>query len=157
MRAVIVALPAGLLTWIFANLQLNGVSLLDQATGWLQGFGRLLGLDGYILLAFLLGLPANEIVLPILIMSYLAQGAMLELESSAALKDLLISNGWTWLTALNMSLFSLLHFPCATTLLTIGKETRSGKWTLLAAAIPTGVAITVCFLVTQIAHLFHLV
>ena len=157
LRAVIVALPAGLFTWIFANLHLNGVSLLDLAAGGLQGFGRLLGLDGYIILAFILGLPANEIVLPILIMSYLSQGAMLELESITALKELLLNNGWTWLTALNMSLFSLLHFPCATTLLTIGKETRNVKWTLLAAAIPTGVAIVVCFLVTQIAHLFNLV
>jgi ferrous iron transport protein B len=86
-------------------------------------------------------LPANEIVLPILIMSYLSQGAMLELDSITALRDLLLSNGWTWLTALNMSLFSLLHFPCATTLLTIHKETQSTKWSLLAALIPTGVAI----------------
>ena len=156
-RAVIVAIPAGAFTWIFANIHVGGITLIDLFASWLQDFGRLIGLDGYIIVAFILGLPANEIVLPILIMSYLSQGAMLELNSITTLRDLLLSNGWTWLTALNMSLFSLLHFPCATTLLTIHKETQSTKWSLLAALIPTGVAITVCFLITQVAHFFKLV
>lgn len=157
LRAVVVAAPAGAITWILANLQLGDLSILGHLAGWLDGFGRLIGLDGFILLAFLLGLPANEIVVPILIMSYLAQGAMLELESIEALSQLLAARGWTWLTALNMILFSLLHFPCATTLLTIRKETQSAKWTVLAALIPTGIAILVCFLVAQIARTLGLV
>lgn len=156
-RAVAVAAPAGAVTWALANIYIGDISLIGHLAGWLQGFGHLIGLDGFIILAFILGLPANEIVVPILIMSYLSHGSMLELDSIAALRQLLISNGWTWLTTLNMMLFSLLHFPCATTLLTIRKETGSAKWTVLAALIPTGVAIAVCFLVTQIARAFGLV
>lgn len=152
MRAVVVAAPAGVVTWILANIHVGGLSILAHLAGWLQGFGHAIGLDGYIVLAFLLGLPANEIVVPILIMSYLAQGAMVELDSIEALRELLLNNGWTWLTAINMMLFSLLHFPCATTLLTIRKETQSLKWTVLAALIPPGIATAVCFLVAQIVR-----
>ncbi len=152
MRAVVVAAPAGMVAWILANIQIGGLSILAHLAGWLQGFGCAIGLDGFIVLAFLLGLPANEIVVPILIMSYLAEGAMVELDSIEALRELLVNNGWTWLTALNMMLFSLLHFPCATTLLTIRKETQSLKWTVLAALIPTGIAIAVCFVVAQIVR-----
>ncbi len=152
MRAVTVAAPAGAATWILANIYVGDLSIMSHLAGWLQGFGHLIGLDGFIILAFILGLPANEIVVPILVMSYLSQGAMLELDSMDALRQLLVNNGWTWLTALNMILFSLLHFPCATTLLTIRKETQSVKWTLLAAFIPTGVAMIVCFLVAQIVR-----
>lgn len=157
LRAVIVAAPAGALTWVFANLRIQDLSLIAYFSTWFDGFGRLIGLDGYIIMAFILGLPANEIVLPILIMSYLSQGAMLELNSISALRELLLHNGWTWLTALNMSLFSLLHFPCATTLLTIQKETKNTKWTLLSALIPTAVGVILCFLVAQIARLLNLV
>ncbi len=157
MRAVVVAAPAGALTWVLANIYIGDLSILGHVAGWLQGFGHLIGLDGFIILAFLLGLPANEIVVPILIMSYLSQGAMVELDSIDALRQLFLSHGWTWLTALNMILFSLLHFPCATTLLTIRKETQSAKWTLLAAIIPTGVAIVVCFLITQLVRALGLV
>ncbi len=153
MRAVVVAAPAGAVTWILANIQVGDLSILGHVAGWLQGFGHLIGLDGFIVLAFLLGLPANEIVIPILIMSYLSQGAMVELDSIDALRQLLINNGWTWLTALNTILFSLLHFPCATTLLTIRKETQSAKWTALAALIPTAVAVAVCFLIAQAARM----
>jgi ferrous iron transport protein B len=154
MRAVNVAAPAGVVIWILANIQIGALSILGHLAGWFQGFGHLIGLDGYIILAFLLGLPANEIVVPILIMSYLSQGAMLELESIDTLRGLLANHGWTWLTALNMILFSLLHFPCATTLLTIRKETQSWKWTALAALIPTAAAVLVCFLVAQLARVF---
>jgi ferrous iron transport protein B len=157
MRAVVVAAPAGAVTWMLANIEIGELSILAHLAGGLQSFGHLIGLDGYIILAFLLGLPANEIVVPILVMSYLAQGVMLDLDSIEALRLLLVKNGWTWLTALNMILFSLLHFPCATTLLTIYKETRSSKWTLLAALIPTGVAFVVCFLITRIVRLLGLV
>ena len=109
-----VAAPAGALIWILANVHIGESSIIGHLGGRLQGFGHLLGLDGYIILAFLLGLPANELVIPILIMSYLSEGVMLELDSLEALRSLLVANGWTWLTALNMILFSLLHFPCGT-------------------------------------------
>jgi len=157
MRAVIVAAPAGVVIWTLANIEVANLSIIGYLAGWLQGFGRLIGLDGYIILAFILGLPANEIVIPILIMSYLSQGTMLELDSIEALRQLLIANGWTWLTALNMILFSLLHFPCATTLLTIRRETQSIRWTWLAALIPTTVAVVVCFLLAQTARVLGLV
>ncbi len=157
MRAVTVAAPAGALIWLLANIKAGDLSIIGHLAGWLQGFGHLIGLDGYIVLAFILGLPANELVIPILIMSYLAEGVMLELDSIEALRALLVANGWTWLTALNMILFSLLHFPCGTTLLTVRKETQSTKWTVLAALIPTGVAILVCFLLTQLVRLAGLV
>jgi ferrous iron transport protein B len=157
MRAVVVAAPAGAVTWILANIYIGDLSLIGYLAAWFEGFGRLIGLDGFIILAFILGLPANEIVVPILIMSYLSQGAMLELDSIDALRQLLVDHGWTWLTALNMILFSLLHFPCATTLLTIRKETQSAKWTWFAALMPTGVAITVCFLFTRIVTALGLV
>ena len=156
-RAVVVAAPAGALIWILANVEVGGVSIIGHLGGWLHGFGYLLGLDGYIILAFILGLPANEIVIPILLMSYLSEGVMLEPDSLEALRGLLVANGWTWLTALNMMFFSLLHFPCGTTLLTIRKETQSLKWTLLAALIPTGVAVVVCFLVAQVVRALGLV
>lgn len=157
MRAVVVAAPAGAITWILANLRVGDLSILAHLAGWLQGFGHAIGLDGFIVLAFILGLPANEIVIPILIMSYLAQGMIMELDSIDALRELLVKNGWTWLTVLNMMLFSLLHFPCATTLLTIGKETQSPKWTVLAALIPTGIGVMVCFGITQIVRALGLV
>lgn len=109
------------------------------------------------MLAFLLGLPANEIVIPIMLMSYLSTGTMLEIGSTVAMKELLVSQGWTWVTALNMMLFSLLHFPCGTTLLTIHKETGSIKWAALGAVITTATAISVCFLIAQSARLFNLI
>jgi len=104
-------------------------------------------------MAFILGLPANVIVMPILIMSYTSMGTMIELESLEALRNLLVSNGWTWLTAVNVMLFCLLHFPCGTTLLTIRKETKSWKWTLLALVIPTLAGIALTFTVTQVVRL----
>lgn len=156
-RAVVVAAPAGAITWILANTSVNGMSLIDWFAAWLQPIGYAIGLDGYILLAFILGLPANEIVFPILIMSYLSQGSLTELDSLSALKALLVDHGWTWLTALNVLLFSLLHFPCATTLLTIKKETGSLKWTALSFFIPTAVAFSVTFIVAQTVRFFGLV
>lgn len=156
-RAVVIAAPAGGLIWILANVTIGGISLLSHAAGFLDPFAVLIGLDGVILLAFLLGLPANEIVVPIILMSYLATGTMIEIESIATMRTVLMENGWTWLTGLNMLLFSLLHFPCGTTLLTIKKETSSLKWTLLAFALPTTIAMAVCFLVTQFARLINLI
>lgn len=156
-RAVVVAAPAGLITWILANTYIGDLSIIAHAAGFLDPLARVIGLDGFILVAFILGLPANEIVLPILIMSYMSGGMMVELDSLEELKQLFVSHGWTWVTALNVMLFSLLHYPCATTLWTIRKETRSVKWAILAAAIPTGIAIVACFVVYQSARLFGVV
>ncbi|SHJ58641.1 nucleoside recognition domain-containing protein [Paramaledivibacter caminithermalis] len=152
-RAVAVAAPAGLVIWILANVRIGDMSILNHLSMFLHPFARIIGLDGFILMAFIIGLPANEIVVPIIIMSYMAKGAMLELESLAEMKELFIANGWTFLTALNVMLFSLLHFPCATTLWTIKKETGSSKWTILSALIPTAIAIVVCFIVASTARL----
>ena len=152
-RAVIVAIPAGIITWILANLYVGDISVLSHIGSFLDPIAKLIGLDGFILLAFILGFPANEIVIPILMMCYLATGSMIELDSFDALGKVLLDNGWTYLTALNVMLFSLLHWPCATTLLTIRKETKSNKWTLVGFLLPTAIAFTVCFLTTQIYNL----
>jgi ferrous iron transport protein B len=152
-RAVLVAAPAGALTWILANTYLGEVSILTLVANSLHPLAQAIGLDGFILLAFILGLPANEIVFPIIIMSYLSTGYMLELNSLAELQTLLLNNGWTWLTAVCTMLFALLHWPCGTTLLTALKETGSKKWTFLFFLIPTGVAFLICFLVAQTAYL----
>lgn len=155
-RAIIVAAPAGLVIWIFANIKVGNMSILTHAAEFLDPFAHLIGMDGYILMAFILGLPANEIVMPILIMSYMATGSMLELENLSALRDLLVSNGWTLLTAINVMLFCLMHFPCATTLLTIKKETKSLKWTLVSFLVPTIAGISICFVFTQFVRLIGL-
>lgn len=152
-RAIIVAIPAGIITWIFANIYIGDMSILSHAANILDPLGKLIGLDGFILLAFILGFPANEIVVPILIMSYMATGKMIEFDQLSALGELLQNNGWTYLTALNMMLFSLLHWPCATTLLTIKKETNSVKWTALGFLIPTAIAFIVCFITTTIYNI----
>jgi ferrous iron transport protein B len=152
-RAVTTAAPAGAITWILANIRVGDASVLAHAAHFLNPFGHALGLDGMILMAFLLGLPANEIVLPILIMGYMAAGAMTDVSGLDALKHLLVDqNGWTWLTALNLMLFSLLHYPCGTTLLTIYKETKSLKWSLFSALMPLAIAIGVTFVVAQVAR-----
>ena len=134
-RAIAVAAPAGLFIWIMANVRIGNTNILNLCAGFLDPFAKLVGLDGIILIAFILGLPANEIVIPIIIMAYMAKGSILELESLAALKQLLVNNGWTWVTAISTMLFSLMHWPCSTTLLTIKKETASLKWTALSFII----------------------
>jgi len=156
-RAVAVAAPAGVVIWAMANITVGDVSLLNLAASSLDPLGRLMGLDGFILMAFILGMPANEIVIPLLIMSYLGANTMLELDSLDALRQLLLDNGWTWLTALCTMLFALNHFPCGTTLLTIRKETMSRKWTWVSFAVPTVTGIVVCVLVAQGARLLGLV
>lgn len=152
-RAVIVALPAGAVTWVVANTYIGGTSVLDIASGWLDPIGRMIGLDGVILLAFILGLPANEIVIPIALMSYLSTGMMIELDSASAMHEVFVSKGWTLITALNFMLFSVLHFPCGTTLLTIKSETGSFKWAAVTAGITTLTAFVVCWLVAQTTNL----
>ncbi|MGX6443299.1 nucleoside recognition domain-containing protein [Neobacillus sp. K501] len=157
MRAVKVAAPAAILTWVFANIYIGDTSILMHVVEFLDPFGKLLGLDGYIMMAFILGLPANEIVLPILLMGYLSTGSLTEVDSLVDLKQIFLEHGWTWLTALNMMLFSLLHYPCGTTLLNIYKETKSKKWTFLAFLIPTVIAILVPLIITQIVKFLGLV
>ncbi|CAK7052402.1 ferrous iron transport protein B [uncultured Tissierella sp.] len=156
-RAVAVAAPAGLIIWIMANIYIGNSSILTHSANFLDPFAKLIGLDGYILMAFILGFPANEIVIPIIIMSYMATGSLLELDSLVHLKDLLISNGWTWLTAVCVMLFSLMHWPCATTCLTIRKETQSLKWTAISFLVPTIIGIVVCFLVASTVRLVGLI
>ena len=153
-RAVSVAAPAGLLLWLMANVTVSGETLLHHCAGFLDPFGRLLGMDGVILMAFILGFPANEIVIPIMIMAYMANGNLVEMNDLAALRALFVDNGWTWLTAANVLLFSLMHWPCSTTLLTVKAETQSLKWTLLAFWIPTIAGICCCFAFTSIARIF---
>lgn len=148
-RAVKVAAPAGVLTWVLANIDVGGQSLLLYIVNFFDPFGQMLGLDGFIIMAFLIGLPANEIVLPILLMGYLSTGALIEVDEIKDLKLIFLEHGWTWLTALNMMLFSLLHFPCGTTLVNIYKETKNKKWTFLAFLIPTAIAILVTFVIAQ--------
>ena len=153
-RAVAIAAPAGMVIWIMANVTVHGVTLLNLCASFLDPFAQLMGLDGVILIAFILGFPANEIVIPIIIMAYMAQGSLLELESLLEMKQLFVTHGWTWVTAICTMLFSLMHWPCSTTLLTIRKETGSWKWTVLAAAIPTALGIACCILFATLATLF---
>lgn len=152
-RAIIVAIPAGVIIWIFTNIYIDNISILNHIANFLNPFAKLIGLDGFILLAFILGFPANEIVIPILIMSYLNTNTMVELDNINALGEILINNGWTHLTALNVMLFSLLHWPCSTTLLTIKKETNSIKWTFLGFLIPTIISFIVCGFTTLIYNI----
>ncbi len=156
-RAVMVAAPAGLLTWTLANVQLGGTNVLQLVAQTLDPIAYYLGLDGYILLAFILGFPANEIVVPIIIMSYLSTGSLTELDSLRDLQNLLVSHGWTWLTGVCTMLFCLNHFPCGTTMLTIYKETQSRKWSLFAFLIPTVTGIVICFMVTQTVRFLNIV
>ncbi len=156
-RAVMVALPAGLIIWILANIHAGDASLLAHCAAFFDPFARLIGLDGIILMAFILGFPANEIVVPIIIMSYMATGSMLELDSLDKLRVLLVENGWTWLTAICTMLFSLMHWPCGTTCWTIKKETQSWKWTAVSFLVPTIAGIIVCFIVASAVRLLGLV
>lgn len=154
-RAVIVAAPAGGLIWILANISYGDTSLYGCLAAILDPFGHFLGMDGIILMAFILGLPANELVIPLLIMGYMATGSLEDIHSLAALKNLLVDqHGWTYITGICTMLFSLLHYPCGTTLLTIYRETGSFKWTLMAFMLPLITALMVCGAVAQFLYLF---
>lgn len=155
-RAAAVAAPAGLLIWVFANIQINNASILSHCTDFLDPFARIFGLDGVILMAFILGFPANEIVIPVMLMAYLSTGSLVEFDNLNALHHLLTSNGWTWVTAMCTMIFSLFHWPCSTTCITILKETKSVKWTLLSVVLPTAVGLSTCFLVSTVARLLKL-
>lgn len=152
-RAAAVAAPAGLVIWILANVSIGDISLLARFSGYLDPIGRLMGMDGVILMAFILGLPANEIVIPIIIMAYTSQGTLIEPGNLSDLHTLLISQGWTWVTALCTMVFFLFHWPCSTTLMTIKKETGSLKWTCLAVLLPTACGVILCMAITAFSRL----
>ena len=156
-RSVAVAAPAGLLIWILANIKYNGVSYLNYCTQFLDPLGRFFGLDGVILVSFLLGFPANEIVIPIMLMAYTSSGTLTDIGSLTTLKALLLENGWTVLTAFNVLIFTLMHFPCSTTLLTIQKESGKLRWTLLAFFLPTLFGLSFCLLNRIIFAIFNIV
>ena len=153
-RAAAVAAPAGALIWLAANIRISDASVLSICADFLDPFARLMGLDGVILIAFILGFPANEIVIPIILMAYLAQGSLPEMGTYSAMRAIFVANGWTPLTAACTMLFSLMHWPCSTTLLTVHKETGSIKWTVLAAVIPTAIGILLCMALTAIVNIF---
>lgn len=152
-RAAAVAAPAGLVIWILANVSIGDISLLARFSGYLDPIGRLMGMDGVILMAFILGLPANEIVIPIIIMAYTSQGTLIEPGNLSDLHTLLISQGWTWVTALCTMVFFLFHWPCSTTLMTIKKETGSLKWTCLSILLPTACGVILCMAITAFSRL----
>ncbi len=153
-RAAAVAAPAGLVIYLLSSVTVSGVSLLSHLSAFLDPVGHTMGMDGVILCAFILGFPANEIVLPIAVMAYMSGSSVNDLSSLSQLRDIFLSNGWTWTTALSVILFSVMHFPCSTTLLTIAKETRSVKLTLLSALIPTLCGFVLCTLLHGIFLLF---
>lgn len=153
-RAVAIAAPAGLVIWLLANIDAGGQSLLLYLTSFFDPLGHLMGLDGVILVAFILGFPANEIVIPIILMAYLQTGHLVEMNDSNALLALLVSQGWTWKTAVSMLLFCLFHWPCSTTCLTIHKETGSLKWTAAAFLLPTLLGVALCIGTTALLKLF---
>ena len=153
-RAVAVAAPAGLVIWLFANINIGDISILTYIANFFDPFARLMGLDGYILTAFILGIPANEIVLPIILMCYMGSGRLVDLESATAIGQILIQNGWTLITAINVMIFTLLHFPCTTTLMTIKKETGSWKWSVLAFLLPTVCGVVICMITNGVWNIF---
>ena len=152
-RAVVVAAPAGAVTWLLANVYIGNASILIHVANFLDPLGKIIGLDGFILIAFIAGFPANEIVIPVMLMAYMSTGTLTDFESIESLRQILISNGWTALTAVNAMLFSLLHWPCSTTLWTIKKETGSLKWTAAAFLIPTTLAFLVCLITANVYRL----
>lgn len=154
-RAMQTAAPAGAIIWILANIPYGDVNLARAIADWLNPFGLLLGLDGVILLAYIIAIPANEIVVPTMMMVYMGAGMMIDgPSSSSAIFDLLVNgNGWTMLTAINLMLFALLHNPCATTIITIYKETKSWKWATVSVVITLGTAFLVTFLTASLARL----
>ena len=154
-RAMQTAAPAGAVIWVLANITIGGTSLATTIVNWLNPFGLLLGLDGVILLAYIIAIPANEIVVPTMMMMYMGTGMMVNgPDGSSAIYNLLVhGNGWTLLTAINLMLFSLLHNPCATTIITIYKETKSYKWAAVSVLITLGTAFLVTFLTASIARL----
>ena len=162
-RAVVFALPAGAVIWLVANVRIGGWSVAEWAVDSLDPVGVLIGLNGVILLAYIVAIPANEIVIPTVLMLTVlttgltdvgqGRGVMFEAGSATATAEVLRAGGWTVLTGINLMLFSLLHNPCSTTIYTIWKETRSAKWTVLATLMPVAMGAGVCFVITQVWQL----
>lgn len=153
-RAVIVAAPAGAVIWLTANIRIGDCSILQYCTDFLDPFGRFIGLDGVIVMAFILGFPANETVIPIIIMSYMASGTLMDYSGYPELLRLFSANGWTVTTAVCMMVMTVLHFPCSTTCLTIKKETGSLKWTLTSMLLPTLMGVIICAVIANTTKLF---
>ncbi len=153
-RAAAVAAPTGLVIWLLANTGSGGISTLSRLSGFLDPVGRIMGLDGVIILAFILGLPANEIVIPIIMMCYVSGGSLVGCASLPELKNLLVSNGWNTITAINTVIFTVFHWPCSTTLLTVKKETGKARCALAAALIPTVIGTVLCIAVNLVSHIF---
>ena len=154
-RAIVVAAPAGLVIWLFANINIGDISILNYKANLFDPFATLMGLAVYILAAFILGIPANEIVLPIILMCYMGSGTLVNMENTFAIGQILIQNGWTLLTAINVMIFTLLHFPCTTTLMTIKKETGSWKWSVLAFLLPTVCGVVICLITNGIWNIIY--
>lgn len=153
-RAVIVAAPAGAIIWLTANIYIGDASILSYCTDFFEPFGQLIGLDGVIVMAFILGFPANETVIPIIIMSYMASGTLVDYTSYEQLLELFSANGWTVITAVCTMIMCVMHFPCSTTCLTIKKETGSLRWTLVSALLPTATGIILCLITANIMRIF---
>lgn len=154
LRAISVAAPAGLIIWLLSNIHVNGASIFSILTNFLDPVAYVFGLDGTILMAFILGFPANEIVIPIIIMGYLNGTSITDYSNLLELKNLLVTNGWTIKTAICTLIFTLFHFPCSTTILTIKKETKSNLWTIIAFVLPTIIGLMLCFIINLIFNLF---
>ncbi len=148
------AAPAGAVIWLMANITVGDATILSHISGILDPIGRFMGMDGVILAAFILGLPANEIVVPIIIMAYMSGGELMQYESLDQLRTLLMSNGWTWVTAVSVLLFTLMHSPCITTCITVNKEFKSAKWTAAAIVIPLICGVVICSLFANMASVF---
>lgn len=150
LRAISTATPAGLVIWILSNININHVSILNHISNALEPVGNFIGLDGVMLLAFILGFPANEIVIPIALMAYLSSGVLVDYSSGSELREILVANGWTIKTAICTCVFSMFHFPCSTTLLTIFKETKSLKWTAVSVLTPLITGIILCSIINAV-------
>lgn len=153
-RAITIAIPAGLLIWLLSNISIGGVTLLNTISNALDPIGKMIGLDGIILFAFILSFPANEILIPIIIMGYMATNNLVDISDLSVLKILFISNGWTLKTGICVIVFSLMHWPCSTTCLTIKKETNSWKWTILSVIIPATCGFIICFVINILFNIF---
>lgn len=152
-RAIYVSIPAGIIIWLLTNITINSNNILSYIIAFFEPIGNIIGLDGTILVAFILGLPANEIVIPIMLMAYSQFSTLVNYSSLGELRDLLINNGWSIITAISFLIFTICHFPCATTLMTIKKETNSWKWTILSFIIPLAVGIILCFTISTLLRI----
>ena len=154
LRSIVVAAPAGIIIWLLTNVKFFDVNILNHIANFLDPFAVIIGLDGIILTSFILGFPANEIVLPIIIMGYMSTGVMMDINDLNIIKNLLIDNGWNILTAICMTIFVIFHFPCSTTMITIYKETKSIKWTMLSFILPFFIGIVICLFIRSVSLIF---